>query len=82
MIVLSISETKTIDLLTPLGKEKAICYMGWTFLATTSYKEDRDAFAACRRDLDVGLFSIVVQENGKFSIWCPLPTQMLNLQPT
>ncbi|WP_425217647.1 hypothetical protein [Tumidithrix helvetica] len=37
------------------------------------YKGIHEAIAACRRDLDAGLLSIVVTESNRFSVWWQLP---------
>ncbi|MEE3718205.1 hypothetical protein V2H45_15810 [Tumidithrix elongata RA019] len=73
MVVLSISEVKTVNLKTPLGSESGIRYLGQTYLSTSSCNGINEALQICRRDLDAGLFSIVVKECDRFSVWCPLP---------
>ncbi|CAN1212825.1 hypothetical protein TUMEXPCC7403_21650 [Tumidithrix helvetica PCC 7403] len=73
MIVLSLSEVKTVNLQTPLGSEAGIYYLGQTYLSTNYYRGINEAIQVCRRDLDAGLFSIVVKECDRFSVWCPLP---------
>jgi hypothetical protein len=80
MIILKDPTNLEIELQTAIGKEKAICYLGWSFLMTNSYNSLQEAIAACRRDLDVGLFSIVVEDilTQNFSLWCPIPTELLS----
>jgi hypothetical protein len=76
MILLSTADVKKYDILTPHGIEIALNYLGQTFLATDIYADAREAVLACRRDLDAGLFSIIVKEKGAYRIWCPLPTEV------
>jgi hypothetical protein len=80
MIILNDLTNLEIELNTSLGKEKAIYFLGWSFLMTNSYKSLKEAIAACRRDLDVGLFSIVVENicTKEFSLWCPVPKELIS----
>ncbi|MDX1977499.1 MAG: hypothetical protein SFT94_07485 [Pseudanabaenaceae cyanobacterium bins.68] len=59
----------------------AISYLGSLFLLTHTYKTLQEAIAACRLDLDAGLFSIVVEDptNHRFCLWCPLPPECYQL---
>jgi len=69
MIILSSSEIQPINLLTPWGDEKGICYLGKTFLPINIHPNQQEAIAACRRDLDGGMLSIVVDEGDRVSLW-------------
>ncbi|AFY71001.1 hypothetical protein Pse7367_2746 [Thalassoporum mexicanum PCC 7367] len=76
MILISSTDVKHYDILTPRGIEIAIIYLGKTFLATDIYADLKAAILACRRDLDAGLFSIVVKGKDNYQIWCPLPIEL------
>ena len=80
MIILKASANLEVEINTALGKEKGIKYLGWSFLMTNSYRSLQEAIAACRQDLDVGLFSIVVENicTKDFSLWCPIPTELIS----
>lgn len=69
MIILSLSEIQTINLLTPWGDERGISYLGKTFLPVDIHANPQDAIDACRRDLDEGMLSIVVDEGDRVSLW-------------
>jgi hypothetical protein len=77
MVILSLSETTPVTLLTPWGKENGICYQGSSFLPVNSYQNLEDAIVVCRRDLDVGLMSIIVNEANQVRIWSPLPDELI-----
>jgi hypothetical protein len=69
MIILSLSEIKITKLPTPWGDEQGICYLGKTFLPIDVHPNHQAAIAACRRDLDAGMMSIVVDEGDRISLW-------------
>jgi len=69
MIILSSSEIQPINLLTPWGDEQGICYLGKTFLPINIHANQQEAIAACRRDLDEGMLSIIVDEGDRVSLW-------------
>jgi hypothetical protein len=69
MIILSISEIQTTNFATPWGNEKGICYLGKTFLPIDVHPTQQEAIAACRRDLDLGMLSIIVDEGDRVSLW-------------
>jgi hypothetical protein len=76
MMLISLADYELVDIVTPWGIEQAIDYLGQLFLPIESYKNAEEAIAACRNDLEAGLFSIVVQEPNQVRIWCPIPRQM------
>ncbi len=69
MIILSLSDIQPTSFLTPWGDEKGICYLGKNFLPTNVHATQQEAIAACRRDLDAGTISIVVDEGDRTSLW-------------
>jgi hypothetical protein len=69
MIILSLSEIQQTNLLTPWGDEKGICYLGKIFFPIDIHANQQDAIAACRRDLDGGMLSIIVDEGDHVSLW-------------
>jgi hypothetical protein len=79
MIVLEDSSNLEVELDTTWGRERAIRYLDCFFLLTNTYSSLKEAIAACRNDLDVGLFSIVVEDKGKknFTLWCPVPNELI-----
>jgi hypothetical protein len=69
MIILSSSEIQATNFSTPWGSEKGICYLGKTFLPIDIHANQQEAIAACRRDLDLGMLSIIVDEGDCTSLW-------------
>jgi len=69
MIILSLSEIQTTNFATPWGSEQGICYLGKTFLPIDVHRNQQEAIAACRRDLDLGMLSIIVDEGERVSLW-------------
>ncbi|MEE3718206.1 hypothetical protein V2H45_15815 [Tumidithrix elongata RA019] len=62
-----------MDIQTPWGRERGICYLGQTFMPINVYKCVHEAILVCRQDLEAGLLSIVVVETNRFSVWWELP---------
>jgi hypothetical protein len=77
MVILSLSETSPVTFLTPWGVEDGVYYLGANFLPVQRYKNIDEAIAVCRRDLDVGLMSIVINEADQVRIWSPLPDELV-----
>ncbi|MEY3304645.1 MAG: hypothetical protein RLZZ139_3018 [Cyanobacteriota bacterium] len=69
MIILSLSEIQLTNFSTPWGNEKGINYLGKTFLPINVHVNQQEAIAACRRDLDLGMLSIIVDEGDRVSLW-------------
>jgi hypothetical protein len=80
MIIISAGSAPKVDMQTPWGKETGISYLGLSYLLTHTYRTMKEAIAACRKDLDAGLFSIVVENHDTkdISLWCPLPEQLIS----
>jgi hypothetical protein len=76
VLILSHAQISTVTINTPWGAEQAICFHGKTFLPTQKFNNLAAAIAVCRKDLDSGLFSIVVEEPDQVGVWCPIPAQM------
>jgi hypothetical protein len=78
MLVISQIHTKKVQVRTPWGIEPAVKFMGQHFVPTQKFSTLEDAIKTCRRDLDAGMFSIVVKdkENQQFLLCCPLPAEL------
>jgi hypothetical protein len=81
MLVISKIHTKKVQLQTPWGTESAVKFMGQHFIPTQKFANLDDAIKACRRDLDAGLFSIVVKdkETQQAALCCSLPAEVATL---
>lgn len=45
-------------------------YQGWHFSPIASFNDRNSAELACRRQLDAGIFAVIVQDNAQYSLWC------------
>jgi hypothetical protein len=45
-------------------------YQGWHFSPLTSFNDRSSAELACRRQLDAGVFTVIVQDNSQYRLWC------------
>lgn len=79
MILTSLQDTQSIDVVTSAGREKGVSYLGQTFVPGNSYKDINAAIAACKRDLDNGLATLVVPEADLYRVWYSVPREMLSL---
>jgi hypothetical protein len=79
MLIISKAHTRKVNLQTPWGIESALSYMNQHFIPTHSFGKMEEAIATCRRDLDAGLFSIVVRDRQEISVCCPLPPEIAKL---
>ncbi len=77
MLLTSLQDTQSINLITPAGKEKGITYFGQIFVAGKVYTDLKAAITACRRDLDAGLSALIITEAGQYRLWCSIPNQMV-----
>jgi hypothetical protein len=81
MVVISKIHTKKVQVLTPWGMEPAVNFMGQHFIPTQKFANLNDAIKACRRNLDAGVFSIVIKdkETQQVMVCSPLPAELATL---
>ena len=77
MILNSLNETRSIEVMTIAGKEKGIIFLGKTFVADKAYNRLDDAIAAGRQDLDLGVAIVITPDAEKFRVWVSVPKQMI-----
>jgi hypothetical protein len=77
MILNSLNQTRSIEVITPAGREKGIVFLGKTFVADKSYQSLKEAIAACRGDLDLGLALLITPNAEKFQVWVLVPNQII-----
>ncbi len=77
MILNSLNETRSIEVITLAGRERGIVFLGKTFVVDKFYKSLNEAIAACRADLDLGVALLIAPEADKFCVWVSVPTQMI-----
>ncbi len=73
VLILTPSDITPTRLSLPWGTEEGISYRGLAFLPTRSFASQEDAIAACRRDLEIGVLSIVVRSPQGLTLWSPVP---------
>ena len=77
MILNSLNETCSIEVITSAGREKGIIFLGKTFVADKSYKSLQEAIAVCRKDLDLGFAVLITPDAEQFRVWVLVPSQMI-----
>ncbi|GBO54021.1 hypothetical protein APA_1969 [Pseudanabaena sp. lw0831] len=77
MILNSLNETRSIEVITFAGRERGIVFLGKTFVADRSFNSLNAAIAACRKDLDLGLAILITPNADKFQVWVSVPNQMI-----
>lgn len=75
-MIVKISETNNIEISIFGQKMRGISYLGQAFVPTNLKGEIKEVLPACRRDLDMGLMSMVVEEKDTFRIWASVPKEM------
>jgi hypothetical protein len=77
MILSSLNETRSIEVMTIAGKKKGIIFLGKTFISDKSYNFLDDAIAASKTALDLG-FAIVITPNiDRFQLWVSMPHEII-----
>ncbi|PZU94066.1 MAG: hypothetical protein DCE90_15650 [Pseudanabaena sp.] len=77
MILNSLSQVRTIIINTIAGTEKAIVFLGKTFVAEKIYATVGDAIAGCKRDIDMGMGLLIVPESEQFRVWIAIPEDLI-----
>jgi len=72
MLVLAAQSLQIAHILDEQGiKETEVMeYQGWHFSPVASFNDRNSAELACRRQLDAGIFAVIVQDNSQYSLWC------------
>ena len=77
MILNSLNQTRSIEVITSAGREKGIVFLGKTFVADKSYNSQNEAIAGCRGDLDLGFAVLITPDAEQFRVWVSVPNQMI-----
>ncbi|AFY72781.1 hypothetical protein Syn7502_00632 [Synechococcus sp. PCC 7502] len=75
-MIVKLSDTNNIEISVLGQKMQAISYLGKAFLPTNLAGEVQKLVPACRRDLDMGLISMVVEEPNTHRLWTSVPKEM------
>jgi len=77
MILNSLNQVRSIVINTIVGTEKAIIFLGKTFVLDKAYNSLDEAIVGCRRDLDLGMALVIIPDANKFCVWVSIPEQMI-----
>lgn len=77
MILDSLNQVRMIIINTIAGTEKAIVFLGKTFVAENVYTNIGDAIASCKRDIDMGMGILIAPESEKFRVWIAVPEDLI-----
>ena len=77
MILDSLNQVRSIIINTIVGREKAIVFLGKTFVVDKAYNSLKEAIAGCRRDLDLGMAVLIAPEANYFNVWVSIPSEMI-----
>jgi hypothetical protein len=77
MILNSLNQVRSIIINTIAGREKAIVFLGKTFVVDKAYNSLKEAIAGCRRDLDLGMAVLIAPEANYFNVWVSIPSEMI-----
>lgn len=77
MILNSLNETRSIEIMTSAGRERGIVFLGKTFVADKSYDILDDAIAASKKDLDLGVAIVITPDKDQFRVWISIPNQII-----
>ena len=80
MILNSLNQVRSIVIKTIAGTEKAIVFLGKTFVDHQVCNSLNEAIAECRSDLELGIAVLITCNADKFSVWISIPEEVI-LQP-
>lgn len=77
MILNSLNQVRSIVIKSVTGTEKAIVFLGKTFVADKVYSSLNDAISGCRKDLDLGMAILIAPEALQFKVWIAIPNELI-----
>jgi hypothetical protein len=77
MILNSLNQVRSIVIKSVAGTEKAIVFLGKTFVADKAYESLNDAIAGCKRDLDLGMAILIAPDALQFKVWVAIPNELI-----
>jgi len=77
MILNSLNQVRSIVIKSIAGTEKAIVFLGKTFVADKAYNSLNEAIAGCKRDVDLGMAVLIAPEADQFKVWVSIPNEMI-----
>lgn len=77
MILNSLNQVRATIINSVAGTEKAIVFLGKTFVVDRAYNSLKEAIAGCRRDLDMGMAVLIAPEADHFKVWVAIPNELI-----
>ncbi|MBD2176712.1 hypothetical protein H6F42_07265 [Pseudanabaena sp. FACHB-1998] len=77
MILNSLNQVRSIVINTIAGTEKAIVFLGKTFVADKAYASINEAIAGSKRDVDMGMAVLITPEANQFKVWVAIPSELI-----
>jgi hypothetical protein len=77
MILNSLNEVRSIIIKSIAGTEKAIVFLGKTFVVDKAYASLNEAIAGSKRDVDLGMALLIVPEADQFKVWVAIPNELI-----
>jgi hypothetical protein len=77
MILNSLNQVRSIVIKSIAGTEKAIVFLGKTFVVDKAYNSLNEAIAGCKRDIDLGMAVLIAPESNEFKVWVSIPNEMI-----
>jgi hypothetical protein len=77
MILNSLNQVRSIVINSVAGTEKAIVFLGKTFVVDKVYNSLNEAIAGCKRDVDLGMGILIAPSADTFSVWVSIPDELI-----
>ena len=77
MILNSLNQVRSIVINSVAGTEKAIVFLGKTFVVDKAYNSLKEAIAGSKRDVDLGMAVLIAPEANQFNVWVSIPNEMI-----
>ena len=77
MILNSLNQVRLIVINTIAGTEKAIVFLGKTFVVDKAYNSLNEAIAGCKSEVDMGKAILISPEANLFKVWILIPNEMI-----
>lgn len=77
MILNSLNQVRATIINSVAGTEKAIVFLGKTFVVDRAYNSLKEAIAGCRRDLDMGMAVLIAPEADHSKVWVAIPNELI-----
>jgi hypothetical protein len=76
MILNSLNQVRSIVINSVAGTEKAIVFLGKTFVVDKAYNSLKEAISGSKRDVDLGMAVLIAPEANQFKVWVAIPNQL------